>query len=278
MTRMACALAVLVLLMAIAAAADGPTAFGRALVNVGRPRAALALLEDPAERGVALYRAGLFTDAAEAFRRAGPAFAFDRGTALARAGDYRGAIEAFDAALARRPGDVDAAANRALVAALLDSLATERAKGRIEGGPASTERTSRDGEARGDAEDQTSQGDGMAGDRQAGSETSSPGGSKASRKGPADTKARDAGQGQATGAATDSDGVGRAGVTDAVIAKAFEQVRKREMGKSWDAQAMAATRQWLATLADDPGRYLKSRIAAEHARRAELGVSPGDDP
>jgi tetratricopeptide (TPR) repeat protein len=266
--------------LAAAVASDGSAGFGRALVAVGLPDAGLRFLDDPAGRGVALYRAGRFTEAAEAFRIAGLTHAFDRGDALARAGDYRGALEAFDAVLATRPGDADAAANRALVAAVLDRQETaERAAGKIAGGAASTEKKRRDGEPRGDAEDQNSTGDGMAGDKQAGSDAGSPGGSKAARKGAADTKAKDAGQGQANGSATDSDGVGRASVTDAVIAKAFEQVRKREMGKSWDAQAMAASRQWLTTLADDPGRYLKLRIAAEHARRAANGLAPeGDGP
>ncbi len=35
-----------------------------------------------------------------------------------------------------------------------------------------------------------------------------------------------------------------------------------------------ANRQWLATLDDEPGLYLRARIAAEHQRRATLGLSP----
>jgi Ca-activated chloride channel homolog len=43
--------------------------------------------------------------------------------------------------------------------------------------------------------------------------------------------------------------------------------------KPVDAMSIAAGREWLATLADEPGQYLKLRIAAEHQRRTELGIA-----
>jgi Ca-activated chloride channel homolog len=33
-------------------------------------------------------------------------------------------------------------------------------------------------------------------------------------------------------------------------------------------------RQWLQTLSDDPGRFLKLRLAAEHNRRVDAGTAP----
>jgi Ca-activated chloride channel family protein len=46
------------------------------------------------------------------------------------------------------------------------------------------------------------------------------------------------------------------------------------------AHSVVASRQWLATLEDEPGRYLKLRLAAEHRRRAEQGTAAhsGGDP
>jgi Ca-activated chloride channel family protein len=46
------------------------------------------------------------------------------------------------------------------------------------------------------------------------------------------------------------------------------------------AQSIVASRQWLAALEDEPGRYLKLRLAAEQRRRIEQGtaVPPGGDP
>jgi len=45
-------------------------------------------------------------------------------------------------------------------------------------------------------------------------------------------------------------------------------------------ESMAASQQWLTAVPDDPGRYLKLRIAAEQQRRLEAGtaVRQGGDP
>jgi Ca-activated chloride channel family protein len=45
-------------------------------------------------------------------------------------------------------------------------------------------------------------------------------------------------------------------------------------------QSVPATEEWLESLPDDPGRYLKLRIAAEHERRQKLGTAApaADDP
>jgi Ca-activated chloride channel homolog len=39
-------------------------------------------------------------------------------------------------------------------------------------------------------------------------------------------------------------------------------------------QSVPASEEWLESLPDDPGRYLKLRIAAEHERRLRLGIAP----
>lgn len=57
--------------------------------------------------------------------------------------------------------------------------------------------------------------------------------------------------------------------------------RWRESGRRTFAdQAVIASRQWLTTLPDEPGRYLKLRLAAEHKRRydARIGMAPAADP
>ena len=57
-------------------------------------------------------------------------------------------------------------------------------------------------------------------------------------------------------------------------------MRKLYVGKPFTDQSVVASREWLATLADEPGRFLKLRLMAERARRFELGLGmpPGDDP
>jgi Ca-activated chloride channel family protein len=48
----------------------------------------------------------------------------------------------------------------------------------------------------------------------------------------------------------------------------------------FSTHSMVASRQWLATLEDEPGRYLKLRLAAERQRRIEQGTAAplGGDP
>ncbi|SMF51865.1 Ca-activated chloride channel family protein [Tistlia consotensis] len=57
-------------------------------------------------------------------------------------------------------------------------------------------------------------------------------------------------------------------------------LRKLYTTKRQTGQSVVASRQWLATLPDEPGRYLKLRLIAEHARRvaAGLAVAQGGDP
>ncbi|MGE0212723.1 MAG: tetratricopeptide repeat protein [Parvibaculaceae bacterium] len=55
----------------------------------------------------------------------------------------------------------------------------------------------------------------------------------------------------------------------------------RDTGRKLFAkQQIAASPQWLTTLADEPGRYLKLRLKAEHDRRRGLGVAlpPAESP
>ncbi|MBY8977102.1 hypothetical protein KHP62_14890 [Rhodobacteraceae bacterium NNCM2] len=47
--------------------------------------------------------------------------------------------------------------------------------------------------------------------------------------------------------------------------------------KPMDATSVAATREWLNTLADAPGEYLKRRLAAEHERRIAEGVAAPEE-
>jgi Ca-activated chloride channel homolog len=64
--------------------------------------------------------------------------------------------------------------------------------------------------------------------------------------------------------------------------EAFEAQRLRaiQVQRPQESKAVIADEQWLVTLSDEPGRYLKLRIAAEYKRRIEQGLAPppGDDP
>lgn len=112
----------------------GPQALGRLALAAGLPRLAAPLLSDPAERGVALYRAGDFAAADAAFADAGRTQTYNRGLSLAATGDYLLSQAYFDAVLFSNPADAEARRNRDLVAAMVppetgDSIAPGRIAG-----------------------------------------------------------------------------------------------------------------------------------------------------
>lgn len=90
-----------------------PDQRGRLLLQAGRPAEAAEAFRDPVWRGVALYRAGDFKAAAQAFAaRDNAEGAFDQGNALIMLGQYDDAIKRYDRALALRPGWREAQTNR----------------------------------------------------------------------------------------------------------------------------------------------------------------------
>ncbi len=82
---------------------------------------AAAQFEDPRWKAGALYRAGKFSEAAEALPKPQSADDwYNRGNAMARGGRLREALAAYDQALAVNPDDADARENRRLVQEALD--------------------------------------------------------------------------------------------------------------------------------------------------------------
>ena len=66
------------------------------------------------------------------------------------------------------------------------------------------------------------------------------------------------------------------------VLEAEEAWRQRaiKVNRPQESKALIANEQWLETMADEPGRYLKLRIAAEYLRRRAAGLAPppADDP
>lgn len=99
----------------------GGAPFGRIALALGLPSIAAPFFKEPAWRGIALYRAGRWAEAAEAFTQA-RAF-LNLGNAEAHAGRYAAALEAYDIAIAA--GDADARANFDTVASYYAGLAID---------------------------------------------------------------------------------------------------------------------------------------------------------
>ncbi|SFC98905.1 Ca-activated chloride channel family protein [Thiohalospira halophila DSM 15071] len=112
-----------------------PDQAAMAAYEAGDYREAAALFEDPEWRGMALYRADRWLDAAEAFARVDhPRAHYNRGNALLRAGRPGEAIAAWETALDGNPDLEDARINRDLVQEYLDAReeAVRRAQDRAE--------------------------------------------------------------------------------------------------------------------------------------------------
>lgn len=90
-----------------------PDQRGRLLMSQNRPAEAAQAFRDPLWRGVALFRAGEFKEAAQAFAARDTAeSAFNQGNALVMLGQYDDAMQRYDRALALRPGWPAALNNR----------------------------------------------------------------------------------------------------------------------------------------------------------------------
>jgi len=266
-------LAVLALILVAIVATDPRERIGRALYHAGLPTLAGMTLDGPAWRAAIYYAQGRYAEAAELFQ--GETFRsahYDFGTALAKAGRLKEAETALNEALMFDPNDEDARYNLAIVEALRAKQEDQKRDAR-NAANANAAKQKRGGEAPTDAEnDVNSTGDGMAGDRDSGREASTPGGSQVARVGRAEQTRIDSGRGAARGSIGAAEGGGRTGSEQASVAKQMEQPSLR-LQKSYQQQAVSASRQWLETVPDDPGRYLRLRLAAERARRAERGLA-----
>jgi len=265
-------------ILALTATAQPRTSLGRALLGASLPGAAAWVFDDPAWRGPALYQAGRYDEAAALFRNGGRRNAYNLGNALAKSGDLQGALDAYDAALQYNPRDADAQANRSLIARLVDEGAGDPGKG---GGVANATATvgarynKTSNQDPNDDTQATSSGEGLAGNKEGGTTSSTPGNSKVARRGKAEQVSVDSGKGEARGSASDAAGRGRTGAGSAMVAAAPER-EVRRVTKSFEAHEIRPDRLWLQTLPDDPGRYLKLRLKAEQAARVEAGTAvPG---
>ncbi|MBD1547594.1 hypothetical protein [Roseibium aggregatum] len=177
----------------------GPGAWGRLLLWTGLPAGA-ALMNDPAARGLALYRSGSYEAADRAFADAGRGQTFNRALTLAATGKYALSVAYFDAVLFSNPADAEARRLRDLV----DKLAPKTL------------------------------GDSVAPGRLA--------------------------------------GVGDGSYQPEKSKWGWPGTPDPEWQRRVTARGYAASDAWLDTITDDPGEFLRLRLAKEYERRAGLGL------
>ena len=259
-------LALLVLVPVTALALVGPTLLGHALLSAGFSQAAARFLGDPGWRGYTLAREGRYAEAADAFGDA-PVNAYDRGNAYARAGFYQRALDAYDDALEADPEDEDASFNKAIVAKLLDNALTQ--PGGTQGNANAVAMHEKKHGGQGNAEGKTnSLGVGYVGNKEGSSTSGTQGNSKVSKVGSGDAQATDNNSGKASGSAGLASGRGRTG-GDLADITAQLAANQRRYSPAFTATTIKPNVEWLQTVPDDPGSFLKLQIRAEHKRRQE---------
>jgi Ca-activated chloride channel family protein len=229
------------------------------------PKQAAKQLQAPEWQGAALYRSGEFEAAGERFAEVpGADGAYNRGNALAQAGKLESAISAYDQALTLQPQHLDALANRALVADLLQQQEQQQEQGQQQD-PSSGQDSGSDGQ---DGQPQNSENPENA------ENSEDSGGSKSPGKGE-------------SGRDQQFDNDGDSAELDAELDKKSGGEFESEPGKEpGPEQALAGTReaplsqsqeQFLRRVPDDPGGLLQQKFLQQYRQR-QTPADRGDTP
>lgn len=267
--------AILVLIPVAGLVRVGPSLLAHVLFSLGFTSAYARLVDDPGWRGYELAKAGRYGEAAKAFGTA-PTDAYDRGNALARAGLYRQALDAYDAALDADPEDADARHNRTVVAQILDDRRTPSGVTTGNANAAATRERYHGGVGNQDG-DTNSTGIGFVGNKE-GSSSRSQGGSKVAKTDTGPARATESNSSKGSGSAGQASGRGRNGGDLADWATSLHSIFPLASPKFIN-RSIQPNVEWLQTLPDDPGSFLKLQIRAEHKRRlahAEDGHGASD--
>lgn len=223
-----------------------PDQQGQRLLEAQRPAEAAEHFEDFRWRGLALYEAGDYADAAQAFAQGDDAADhYNRGNALARQNELEAAIDAYDQALERDPELAAAQHNKAL----LEDLLRQRQKSSDDG---KSESSPQQNQSPGDtSEPQTQSKDSAQDDEQSAERDSKP---TASAQTPEQNET-----GKPTGSQSDSpaSASGETAETNPVTAGPLGEERRQ------------ALEQWLRQIPDDPSELLRRKFWYQQQQRQE---------
>ena len=239
----------------------------------GQPEQAARRFNDPAWRGTALYQAGDYASAAQAFAAAGGVdAAYNRGNALARAGELETAAAAYRDVLEQHPDHADAKANLALIESLLQQPQQQQQQeqqsdpsqaGADDGEQPQSQAGRGDeqepdegsGEASSAAQDKT--GEGAEAEREpVAADAASPAAEPGTRA--------EAPPAQPTPQETDSAEAAR---RDVAGQAAPPQPGQRAADESPPSEADIALDQWLRQIPEDPAGLLRRKFMLEHLER-----------
>ena len=266
----------------------------------GQAQTAARQFTDPAWRGMALYQAGDYPAAAEAFAESDAAEAdYNRGNALARAGRLADAAQTYRDVLAQEPGHADARANLELVERLLQQQQEQpQQSGQGEGSQRQQDQPQQSGQGEGsqqqqDQSQQTGQGDrlqqqqtGAGGDAEEQQDV----GASADESGSLKDNSATQGQEPAGEPVTGGSGRERQSEEEDPAASArrdlMQQMQRQDQAiadepmangpieapvRTDDTESLNETElaleQWLRQIPEDPGGLLRRKFMLEHLQR-----------
>lgn len=249
---------------------------------------AAKMADDPLQKGVAAYRQGDYSRAAQDFSQGRGSLAdFNRGNALAKMGRLEEAIDAYKAALDEQPDLEDARANRDLVEQLLRQQQQQQQQQQSSDGQGQKQPQSSSSGDQGRSQTQDAQsGDQPQSLDQARQDSQSANADKEATQGKSkESESESADNEQKNGAD------GKPSSTQSrKEANMASQAKKPGEQSPDDAQQPArvgtetdtppseeqqAMRQWLERIPDDPGGLLRRKFLYQYQRR---GRSPTADP
>ena len=252
-----------------------PSIAAHTLLALGFPAIASKIFSDPAWKGFALYTAGRWDEAAAIFAATGDDY--NLGNALVHSGHYVEAITAYEGQLAKEADDEDAAFNKSLLEKALQqhSLVSKTNPSQmLMNSPATKMGTVRERPLT-----QSSLGGAGVG-LASGSETQGKGskGGSATRDGLSLSAASEDERNASATAAGSTESAGRKGEARPNFPDLLQE-RESRMRRRQQEAGVHPSPEWLQTLPDDPGQYLKLKILAEKSRRlnAAGGPLPEDD-
>jgi Ca-activated chloride channel family protein len=216
-----------------------PDQQGQRLLEQSRPASAARHFQNPQWRGMALYQAGDYAGAAQAFSQGNTAADhYNRGNALARSGELEAALDAYEQALERQPDLQPALDNQALVQQLL-----QQREAKAEEQPASNEAQGTPGsETEGNSSSASSPAQGTPGNDE-----------------PAN--AEEPGEGSTNSQATPGN---QGGADDNVTVPP-----QRPVSTNLDAEQRQALEQWLREIPDNPAELLRRKFWYEQQLHQE---------
>ncbi|UVJ42634.1 VWA domain-containing protein [Pseudomonas sp. LS1212] len=223
-----------------------PDQQGQLLLERQQPAAAARHFEDLQWKGLALYEAGDYAAAAQAFAQGNSAAAhYNRGNALARSDELEAGLDAYEQALERQPDLQPAQQNKALVERLLEEKRQQAAAEAARKEQNASEQAAQDAQSEAAA---------AAAQQQAGaSESEQQNGQSSDEQGKSD---------QPTDAAGSADGEG----------EDDEQTTRpppRPATSTLDGEQRQALEQWLRQIPDEPAELLRRKFWYEQQQHQE---------